>query len=95
MAVVVALGGGLLGACSGDDDDAAVPFPHRWTPDGVTVLRDVTGAHLLRLSAAGCVLDDLYREAPGLDVALDGVRVDAVAEIPRALRAGAPVRRLT
>lgn len=113
------------------DDEHAVRFPHRWTPEGVTVEADFTGAHLLHLAAAGCVLNDLYREAAGLGIALDGVRVtasggfdsgnwtstgvgysvtldsaasaadldrlldvvDEVAEIPRALRAGVPVRR--
>lgn len=107
-------------------------FPHRWTPDGVTVEADFTGAHLLHLAAAGCVLNDLYREAERLGTPLDGVRVtasggfetgswhstgigytvqldtpasehdqaalldavDAVAEIPRAIRAGATVERL-
>jgi hypothetical protein len=38
-------------------------FPHRWTPGGVTVEADFTGAHLLHLAAAGCVLNDVYREA--------------------------------
>lgn len=61
-------------------DPAAVRFPHRWTPEGVTVEASFTGAHLLHLAAAGCV-------ARLLDV------VDGVAEIPRALRAGAPVQR--
>ncbi|MFD8304572.1 OsmC family protein [Streptomyces sp. NPDC059690] len=113
------------------DDAHAVRFPHRWTPEGVTVEADFTGAHLLHLAAAGCVLNDLYREARGLGIILDGVRVtasgafdtdnwastgigysvtldspapaadldrllavvDEVAEIPRALRAGAPVGR--
>jgi uncharacterized OsmC-like protein len=113
------------------DDDGAVRFPHRWTPGGVTVVAAFTGAHLLHLAAAGCVLNDLYREAEHLGIELDGVRVtaagdfdtgtwvstgityhveldstasaddqerlldrvDEVAEIPRAIRAGAPVRR--
>lgn len=107
-----------------------VRFPHRWTADGVTVEADFTGAHLLHLAAAGCVLNDLYREAATLGLVLHGVRiaaagdfddqwsstgiryaievdspespqalahlvetVDEVAEIPRALRAGATVRR--
>jgi OsmC-like protein len=112
-------------------DDSAVHFPHRWTPEGVTVEAEFTGAHLLHLAAAGCVLNDLYREAAALAVPLDGARVsafgrfdtdtwtstgigyrvevdspatvqelaalveqvDAVAEIPRAIRSGAPVRR--
>ena len=105
-------------------------FPHRWTDGGVTVEVDFTGAHLLHLAAAGCVLNDVYREAAALGLVIDGVRiaatgdfdgewsstgiryaieidsaesaadltrlvelVDEVAEIPRALRAGASVRR--
>jgi uncharacterized OsmC-like protein len=113
------------------DDSRAVRFPHRWTPGGVTVVADFTGAHLLHLAAAGCVLNDLYREAEHLGIALNGARVtaagdfdtgtwastgityhveldstasadalerlvarvDEVAEIPRAIRAGAPVHR--
>ena len=109
-----------------------VAFTHRWTPEGVAVEADFTGAHLLHLAAAGCVLNDLYREAAQRGIALDGVRVtaggafdtgswtstgitydvelassapqeqldellavvDEVAEIPRALRAGAPVSRV-
>jgi uncharacterized OsmC-like protein len=107
-----------------------VHFPHRWTPTGVTVEADFTGAHLLHLAAAGCVLNDVYREAGTLAIQVDGVqvtaeggfdetwassgityrvevdspasgeeigrllsRVDDVAEIPRAIRAGATVRR--
>jgi uncharacterized OsmC-like protein len=111
---------------------AVVRFPHRWTPGGVTVEADFTGGHLLPLAAAGCVLNDLYREAAALGIELNGVRVtaaggsgtttwqatgidysvevssdapadqlthllevvDQVAEIPRALRAGATVRRV-
>jgi uncharacterized OsmC-like protein len=109
-----------------------VCFPHRWTPEGVSVTADFTGGHLLNLAAAGCVLNDVYREAARLGIEIDGVRVsaaggfdtddwrstgidysvevrspasadqvahlldivDAVAEIPRALRQGAPVRRV-
>jgi OsmC-like protein len=111
----------------------AVRFPHRWTPEGVTVEADFTGGHLLHLAAAGCVLNDVYREAAILGIELTGVRVsaaggfdpdswestgidyavevrssapverlghlldvvDAVAEIPRALRSGAPVQRIS
>jgi uncharacterized OsmC-like protein len=115
------------------DSDAAVRFPHRWTPGGVTVEADFTGGHLLNLAAAGCVLNDVYREAATLGIELSGVRVtaaggfdtttwqstgidyaaevssdasadeltrllevvDQVAEIPRAIRAGADVRRIS
>jgi uncharacterized OsmC-like protein len=113
-------------------DGRAVPFPHRWTPEGVTVEADFTGAHLFHLAAAGCVLNDVYREAAALGVDVTGVRVvaaggfddgwtstgvtysvevdsvasaealagvldvvDNIAEIPRAIRAGAPVRRVS
>lgn len=110
-------------------DAKRVEFPHRWTPNGVTVECDFTGAHLLHLAAAGCVLNDVYREAEALDIPVAGVRVtadggfdmtewsstgiryavevdsdasasdiarligrvDEVAEIPRAIRAGAAV----
>jgi uncharacterized OsmC-like protein len=58
-------------------EPSAVHFPHRWTNDGVTVEADFTGAHLLHLAAAACVLNDFYREASTLGVDLDGVRVTA------------------
>jgi uncharacterized OsmC-like protein len=125
----VAVGAGTLRSRSAD----SIRFPHRWTPEGVSVEADFTGAHLLHLAAAGCVLNDLYREAEGMGIALDGVRVsaaggfdtdswastgisysvrldsaapradldrliehvDAIAEIPKAIRAGARVTRGT
>ena len=52
-------------------------FPHRWTPEGVVVEADFTGAHLLHLAAAGCVLNDVYREARGLGIRIRGVRVSS------------------
>jgi uncharacterized OsmC-like protein len=55
----------------------AVTFPHPWTPLGVTVEAPFTGAHLLHLATAGCVLNDLYREARTRGIELDGVRVTA------------------
>jgi hypothetical protein len=111
--------------------DDALHVPHRWTPGGVTVHVEFTGAHLLHLATAGCVLNDIYREAEKSGIRVDGVRVtasggfdpetwestgisysaqvqssasggelarlldevDAIAEIPRAIRAGAPVNR--
>ena len=126
---VVTVGAGSYRARS----DRAVRFPHRWTAEGVTVEADFTGAHLLHLAAAGCVLNDVYREAEASGLRLDGVRVEAeggfdtgtwasrgityrvdldssgsaeeladllkrvdeVAEIPRAIRAGATVRRVS
>ena len=125
----VAVGAGTMMS----DSVTAVRFPHRWTPGGVTVEADFTGGHLLHLAAAGCVLNDLYREAAALGIGLHGVRVtatggfdpatwqsagidyavevssdapagqlaqllevvDQVAEIPRAIRAGTTVRRIS
>jgi uncharacterized OsmC-like protein len=125
MAFEVVAGAGTLRGGTG------VRFPHRWTSEGVGVETEFTGGHLLSLAAAGCVLNDVYREADRLEIELAGVRVtasggfdpttwastgiaysveldspapaedlarllevvDEVAEIPRALRAGAPVRR--
>ena len=55
----------------------AVRFPHRWTPGGVTVEADFTGAHLLHLAAAGCVPNDIYREAEALGINVSGIRVTA------------------
>lgn len=106
-------------------------FPHRWTGDGVEMSAAFTGAHLLHTAVAGCVLNDVYREAEALGLPLAGVRVlawggfddawtstgveyrveldaaldevsraqllrrvDEVAEIPRAVRAGATVTRI-
>lgn len=52
-------------------------MPHRWTTEGVVVEADFTGAHLYHLAAAGCVLNDVYREAERLGIGIDGVRVRA------------------
>jgi hypothetical protein len=111
----------------------AVRFPHQWTDGGVTIEADFTGGHVLNLAVAGCVLNDVYREAAALGIEVKGVRVaaaggfdtatwqstgidysvevssdapadrlthllavvDQVAEIPQAIRAGAPVQRIT
>ena len=56
---------------------ADVVMPHRWTTEGVAVEADFTGAHLYHLAAAGCVLNDLYREADRLGIRIDGARVRA------------------
>ncbi|MFT4109429.1 OsmC family protein [Propionicimonas sp.] len=105
-------------------------FGHRWTDGGVDVAAGLTGAHVLHLAVAVCVLNDLYREAQDCGIPVDGVRVEAegefdedwsstgityrvdvdspadlarvedlialvdqIAEIPRAIRAGAAVTR--
>lgn len=118
------------GSLRGDPQAATSHFSHRWTAEGVDVTAGFTGAELLHVAVAACVLNDLYREADKLGITLDGVRVqaaggfnaewastgidyrveidspadpasvarlidlvDELAEIPRAVRAGAPVRR--
>jgi hypothetical protein len=55
----------------------AVRFPHPWTDGGVTVEADFTGGHVLHLAVAGCVLNDVYREAVALGIEVKGVRVTA------------------
>jgi uncharacterized OsmC-like protein len=55
----------------------AVHFGHRWTTAGVSVEAAFTGAHLLHLAAAGCVLNDVYREAERNGILVLGVRVSA------------------
>lgn len=103
---------------------------HAWTRAGVVAGPAANGAQLFHLSVALCVLNDTYREAERLGIAVDGIAVeadggfddqwrstgveyavavdssaptqelqrlhevvDAVAEIPRAIRAGAGVAR--
>lgn len=123
----------VVGAGTLRSSSAATSFAHRWTDEGVTVDATFTGGHLLHLAVAGCVLNDVYREAATAGVALSGVRVgadgaldpdtwhstgieywveldsdadpaeldallrrvDDVAEIPKAVRAGATVTRIT
>lgn len=46
-------------------------------PDGVTAEGDFIGGHLVHLAAAGCVLNDVHREAAALGVELKEVRVTA------------------
>ena len=109
-----------------------VSMAHAWTTAGVQVEGPFTGANVLHPAVAGCVLNDVYREAYRLGLAVDGVRVRAtggpdeswgsrgigyavtvdselsdeqvakllevvedVAEIPRALRVGSPVKRVS
>ncbi len=57
--------------------DEGFALAHRWTGAGVTVDAPFTGAHFLHVAVAGCVLNDVYREAQAREVALDGVRVTA------------------
>lgn len=121
---VVAAAGSLRSTVRPD-----VEMAHRWTEGGVAIETQFTGAHLLHLSTAACVLNDLYREAGavelrGVRVEADGsfdtehwrshgityrvevdspsppdsvarliAQVDELAEIPRAIRAGASVQR--
>lgn len=65
------------GTLRAQHDAGTAHFPHRWTDGGVEVSADCTGAHLLHTAVAGCVLNDLYREASALGLLLAGVRVTA------------------
>ena len=67
----VAVSAGSLQASDG------IRMPHAWTAEGVSVQSQFTGAHLLHVAVAGCVLNDLYREADRLGLPLNGVRVTA------------------
>jgi hypothetical protein len=74
----VAVGAGTMRAAS----SPALCFPHRWTPEGVTVKADFTGGHLLHLAAAGCVLKEAFSSC----LCLAGLQyVDGLREL-----AGAP-----
>ncbi len=59
------------------DPSAPVQMPHAWSEGGVSVVCAFTGAHLLHLSAAGCVLNDVHREAAALGLDVAGVAVAA------------------
>ena len=59
---------------------SAVPgwtLPHAWTQEGVAVDGEGTGASVLHLSVALCVLNDTFRESQALGVPVAGVRVAA------------------
>ncbi|MET0448467.1 MAG: OsmC family peroxiredoxin, partial [Aeromicrobium sp.] len=53
-----------------------VVLEHVWTDRGVIATPVTTGAQVLHLSVALCVLNDTYREAQRLGIALLGVAVD-------------------
>ena len=55
-----------------------VSMAHSWTDDDVIIEAAFTGADLYLLSAAACVLNDLYREAKAGAMPVEGVRVRAV-----------------
>jgi hypothetical protein len=57
--------------------EGGVSMPHAWTAEGVSIEGAFTGAHVLHLSVAGCVLNDLYREAERLGLSINGARVRA------------------
>lgn len=58
-------------------DLEGVVFEHAWTVEGVVAGPASTGAHLLHLSVALCVLNDTYREAERLGIEVDGIAVEA------------------
>jgi uncharacterized OsmC-like protein len=58
-------------------EGVGIAMPHRWTDEGVVVQGQFTGAHLLLLSAAGCILNDVHRESEPLGIEVHGVAVRA------------------
>lgn len=58
-------------------DAGLTTLPHRWTRAGIEVHGEATGAHLLHLAVACCVLNDTHREAEALGLHVHGVRVRA------------------
>ena len=69
--LAVRVGSGTLRPAEG------LALPHAWTPGGVVAETAATGAHLLHLAVATCVLNDVHREAQRLEVPVDGVLVTA------------------
>ena len=67
------------GSLRGDPAEGWV-VPHDWTPEGVVVDAAGTGAHVLHLAVALCVVNDLFREGDALGVPVAGVRVTADGE---------------
>ncbi|GIG28592.1 OsmC family peroxiredoxin [Cellulomonas marina] len=57
--------------------DPLAVLPHAWTPGGVAVRGSLTGAHVLLLAVAVCVLNDVHREAQRAGLPVDGVHVVA------------------
>ena len=58
-------------------DGDGVVLPHTWTEAGVAAGPATNGAQVLHLSVALCVLNDTFREAGRLGIAVDGVAVEA------------------
>jgi OsmC-like protein len=58
-------------------DGDGVVLPHTWTEAGVVAGPATNGAQVLHLSVALCVLNDTFREAGRLGIAVDGVAVEA------------------
>lgn len=91
MTYDVAVGAGTVRV-----ENGSLRLPHARTSEGVVARTAGTGAHLLHLSVAVCVLNDTVRVDTGAPA--DEVKrllrlVDEVAEIPRVLRAGGTVVR--
>lgn len=60
-----------------EEGSACLQVPHGYTRGGISVRGDVTGAHVLHLAVACCVLNDVYREARARTLAVSGVYVTA------------------
>ncbi|HET6153017.1 MAG TPA: OsmC family peroxiredoxin [Marmoricola sp.] len=58
-------------------DAAGVVLAHPWSEAGVVAGPASNGAQVLHLAVALCVLNDTFREARRLGIALDGIVVEA------------------
>lgn len=69
----------IVRVCSGSlrPSVASKQIAHRWTEDGVTIEAEFTGVHLLHLAVAGCVINDIHREARAVGIEVRGARVTA------------------
>jgi hypothetical protein len=62
---------------------ADATLPHVWTDGGVAIEAQFTGVHLLHLAAAGCVLNDVYRESVRSGVVVVGALVTTDGDFDR------------
>lgn len=60
-----------------DEAPDCLVVPHHWTGTGMSVRGDFTGAHVMHLAVACCVLNDIYREAERRGLQVNGVHVTA------------------
>jgi organic hydroperoxide reductase OsmC/OhrA len=65
-----------VGDATGEDDGGLV-VEHHLTPRAAIDIESWSGAHLLHLAVAGCLFNDILREAPKRGIAIDHLAVTA------------------